>query len=363
MTVALITGSGGLVGSEAAVYFAGLGFDVVGIDNDMRGELFGEEGSTHSTVERLRRTIPGYRHYDIDIRDQGAVFGVFQTYGRRIGLIVHTAAQPSHDWASRAPLVDFSINANGTLNLLEATRQHAPDAVFIFTSTNKVYGDRPNALPLHELATRWEIDPDHPYAAGIPEEMSIDRSLHSLMGASKAAADIMVQEYGRYFDMKTVCIRGGCLTGPNHSGTQLHGFLSYLVKCTITGKPYTVLGYKGKQVRDNIHSFDLIRAFHELYKNPPRGEAYNLGGSRFSNCSMLEAIEMSEQITGRELNWSYREENRIGDHIWWISDVGRFQRHYPTWTLTYDVRAILTEIAESGRERWTTREAVGATSA
>jgi CDP-paratose 2-epimerase len=244
------------------------------------------------------------------------------------------------------------VNANGTHVLLEATRQIAPSAVFIFTSTNKVYGDRPNQLPLVEHATRWEIDAAHPYSRGIPEEMPVDRCLHSLFGASKLAADVLVQEYGRYFGMHTVCFRGGCLTGPNHSGTQLHGFLAYLMKCTLTGTPYSVFGYKGKQVRDNIHSADLVRAFHACYQAPRCGEVYNIGGGQSSNCSMLEAIEIAQTIAGQELNWTYQEDNRIGDHIWWISDLTRFRTHYPEWSLHYDVPTILAEIAEAGRERW-----------
>jgi CDP-paratose 2-epimerase len=357
MSVAVITGSAGLIGSEAAAYFAAGGFKVVGIDNDMRRTFFGDEATTRPNLERLRRTIPGYEHHDVDIRDEAAVNAIFARHGREIDLVIHTAAQPSHDWAARAPLTDFTVNANGTLVMLEATRQFAPEAVFIFTSTNKVYGDRPNSLPLVELETRWEIAPDHPYAKGIPEEMPIDGCLHSVFGASKVAADIMVQEFGRYFGMRTACFRGGCLTGPNHAGAQLHGFLSYLVKCTLTGSSYTVFGYKGKQVRDNIHSADLIRAFHAFYRSPRSAEVYNIGGGRFSNCSMLEAIEIAQRITGRELRWTYQEDNRIGDHIWWIGDLTRFQSHYPDWTLRYDVPAIVAEIVEAGRERWLDVEA------
>lgn len=359
MSVALITGSAGLVGSEAVAYFADLGFHVVGIDNDMRRDFFGEEATTAPNLARLRQAIPQYEHFNVDIRDEEAISRIFSRFGSEIELVIHTAAQPSHDWAARAPMVDFTVNANGTLVLLEATRQHAPEAVFIFTSTNKVYGDRPNSLPLAELEMRWEISPEHPYHKGIDEQMPIDGTLHSLFGASKVAADVLVQEYGNYFGMRTACFRGGCLTGPNHSGTQLHGFLSYLMRCTLTGTPYTVFGYKGKQVRDNIHSEDLIRAFHAFYQAPRFGEVYNMGGGRYSNCSMLEAIHMAQEITGNELNWGYGEDNRIGDHIWYISDLSRFQAHYPDWSLKYDVPGILAEIAEAGRERWSTREAVG----
>jgi CDP-paratose 2-epimerase len=360
VSVALVTGSAGLVGSEAVTYFADLGFHVVGIDNDMRRAFFGEEATTAGNRERLEREVRSYEHHDVDIRDEAAIPAIFERFGRDLSLVVHTAAQPSHDWAARAPIVDFTVNANGTLVLLEATRRFAPEAVFIFTSTNKVYGDRPNRLPLVERETRWEIAPDHPYAGGIPEEMPIDACLHSLFGASKVAADMLVQEYGRYFGMRTACFRGGCLTGPNHSGAQLHGFLSYLMRCAVTGTPYTVFGYRGKQVRDNIHSADLIRAFHAFYEAPRSGEVYNIGGGRFSNCSMLEAIALAQEIAGRELAWSYREENRVGDHVWWIGDLAKFQRHYPTWRLTYDVPAILAEIAAAGRERWPQRPLVPA---
>ncbi len=355
MSIAVITGSAGLVGSEAVRHFAGHGLKVVGIDNDMRREFFGDDATTHPNLQRVLADVPAYEHHNIDIRSADDVFSIFRRYGRDISLVIHTAAQPSHDWAARAPFVDFSVNANGTLVMLEATRQFSPEAVFILTSTNKVYGDRPNQLPLVELETRWEIAPDHPYVNGIPEEMSIDGCLHSLFGASKVSADVMVQEYGRYFGMRTACFRGGCLTGPNHSGTQLHGFLSYLMKCVLTGTPYTVFGYKGKQVRDNIHSADLIRAFHAFYEAPRCGEVYNIGGGRFSNCSMLEAIDIVQEIAGRELTWTYREDNRIGDHVWWISDLARFQSHYPDWSLQYNVPAILREIAEAGTERWLER--------
>src|ERR1700730_7134059 len=353
MSVAMITGSAGLVGSEAVAHFASLGMDVVGIDNGMRANFFGAEASTRWVQERLCADIPRYRHHEVDIRDSEAVSKIFAKYGSDVSLVIHTAAQPSHDWAAGNPSVDFTVNAKGTSLVLEATRLFAKDAAFIFTSTNKVYGDRPNFLPLVELDTRWEIDPTHEYAAnGIPESMSIDRTMHSLFGVSKVAADVLVQEYGRYFGMKTACFRGGCLTGPNHSGTQLHGFLAYLMKCAVTDTPYTIFGYKKKQVRDNIHSADLIRAFHEVYKNPRSGEVYNIGGSRYSNCSMLEAVAMCEQIPGKPLQSRYVEENRRGDHIWWVSDVSRFQQHYPEWKLQYQVPEILREIFEVNQHRW-----------
>jgi CDP-paratose 2-epimerase len=273
------------------------------------------------------------------------VNALFAEFGSSISVVVHTAAQPSHDWAAKEPHTDFGVNATGTLNILEATRLHAPEAVFIFTSTNKVYGDTPNRLPLIELETRWEIDDTHLFFKhGIDESMSIDQTTHSIFGASKVAADVLVQEYGRYFGMKTACFRGGCLTGPAHAGAELHGFLSYLMKCTVSGKHYRVFGYKGKQVRDNIHSHDLVEAFWQFYQSPRVAEVYNIGGSRHSNCSMLEAIAISEELSGKKLDWSYVEDNRIGDHIWWISDVSKFQLHYPDWSFRYDMHGILKEI-------------------
>jgi len=353
MTVAIISGSAGLIGSEAALYFGQLGFDIVGIDNDMRRVFFGEDASTHWNVERLQASLgKQYRHHSLDIRDRGAILSLFQHYGPSVSLIIHTAAQPSHDWAAKEPFTDFDINAGGTLNFLEATRQYCPDAPFIFTSTNKVYGDTPNRLPLIEQELRYEIDPSHPYVNGIREDMSIDHSLHSIFGASKVAADVMVQEYGRYFQMPTACFRGGTLTGPNHSAAQLHGFLAYVMRCAMTGTPYTIFGYKGKQVRDAIHSNDLIRAFHEVYKQPRIAEVYNIGGGRFSHVSVLEAIQKCQAITGQEMTYTYSDQNRIGDHIWWIGDNGRFQAHYPDWTMEYNVDRILEEIYEANRERW-----------
>ena len=352
MPIVIVTGSAGLIGAEACRFFAAKGLDIVGVDNDMRRYFFGPEGSTAWSRRKLRDTIPGYKHFDIDIRDQKAVEGLFRKYGKDIVGILHTAAQPSHDWAAREPFTDFSINASGTLNLLEFTRRHASDAVFMFTSTNKVYGDSPNRLPLIELEKRWELDPTHPYSAnGIPESMSIDGSLHSLFGASKVAADVLVQEYGRYFGLKTVCFRGGCLTGPGHSGVELHGFLSYLVTCALTGKAYTVFGYRGKQVRDNIHAFDLVNAFWHFFRAPRVGEVYNIGGGRASSCSMVEAIDMCQTLAGKRMNWSYKDSNRIGDHIWWITDTGKFRQHYPDWSLNYTIRSIIEEILENLRSR------------
>jgi CDP-paratose 2-epimerase len=340
----LVTGSAGLIGSETVKYFAHDGHLVIGIDNDMRKRFFGEEASTRKTRDQLIASLPGYQHHEIDIRDIAAVNDLFKQHGRNLAAIVHTAAQPSHDWAARDPQMDFTVNANGTLNLLEAARTFCPEAPFVFTSTNKVYGDTPNRLPLQELELRWEIEPGHQYEPGISESMSIDQTKHSLFGASKVAADVLVQEYGRYFGMPTACFRGGCLTGPAHAGTELHGFLSYLMKCTVSGRPYRVFGYQGKQVRDNIHSFDLVEAFAAFIRAPRVGEVYNIGGSRHCNCSMLEAIALCEQISSRKLTWEYVEDNRIGDHIWWISDVGKFRQHYPKWEFRYGLTKILEEI-------------------
>jgi CDP-paratose 2-epimerase len=356
MPVAIVTGSGGLIGSESVQHFVEAGYNVIGLENDMRARFFGAEASTGHTTETLVERYPEeFRSLEIDIRDAEAVSRVFAEHAGKIDLVIHTAAQPSHDWAASDPQTDFAVNANGTLNLLEATRQHASAATFIFCSTNKVYGDRPNSLPLLELATRLELPEDHPYHGGIDTTMSIDLSTHSLFGVSKAAADLLVQEYGRYFGLHTACFRGGCLTGPNHAGTQLHGFLSYLMRCTMTGEPYTVFGYAGKQVRDNIHAADLVAAFEAFHRAPRAGAVYNIGGGRQSNCSMLEAIEQCQQIVGRELTWSLGTDNRIGDHRWWISDLEPFKNDYPDWDITYDVRDILRQIYERNVERWVAR--------
>jgi CDP-paratose 2-epimerase len=353
VSVAVITGSTGLIGAEAALHFGDSGLEVVGIDNDMRSVFFGPDASTAWSRSLLERSLGRrYRHEHVDVRDRDAILAIFARYGTAIELVVHAAAQPSHDWAAREPFTDFDINAVGTLNVLEAARLHAPEAAFVFTSTNKVYGDRPNSLPLVELETRWEIDPQHTYAGGVREDMSIDETLHSLFGASKVAADVVVQEYGRYFGMRTACFRGGTLTGPYHSAAELHGFLAYVMRCVMTRKPYTVYGYKGKQVRDAIHSRDLIKAFDAFFRAPRSAEVYNIGGGRFSNASVLEAIRMSEEIAGEELVWTYEDAHRIGDHIWWIGDNGRFESHYPGWELEYDVQRILVEIYETNAERW-----------
>jgi CDP-paratose 2-epimerase len=352
MKIALITGSGGLIGSESVSFFSDKFDLVIGIDNNLRQYFFGKEASTDWNRNRLQTQFSNYRDHSTDIRDYAALEKIFATYGSDIALIIHTAAQPSHDWAAKEPLTDFSVNATGTMNMLELTRRHCPSAVFIFTSTNKVYGDNPNLLPLVEKDTRWEIDYSHHYYThGIDEKMSIDHSKHSIFGASKVAADVMVQEYGRYFEMPTGVFRGGCLTGPNHSGAQLHGFLAYLMKCAITGNHYTIFGYKGKQVRDNIHSYDLVNMFWHYYQNPGSGEVYNAGGSRFSNCSMLEAIALCEEITGNKLSYSYSEANRVGDHIWYISDVSKFQKHYPSWSFKYGIEETLAEMYHSMKDR------------
>lgn len=354
MSAVVVTGSAGLIGSEAARHFAALGMDVAGLDNDMRRVFFGEGASTAPVLESLRSELgSSYQHFDLDVRDRAAVDEVFTRFGTAISLVVHTAAQPSHDWAARDPFTDFDINATGTLNVLEAARLHSPEAVFIFTSTNKVYGDRPNALPFVELETRYEIEPGHSYASGIREDMSIDACLHSLFGASKVAADVLVQEYGRYFQMPTACFRGGTLTGPQHSATQLHGFLAYVVRCAMMRAAYTVFGYKGKQVRDVIHSADLVRAFEEFFRRPRVAEVYNIGGGRISNASVLEAIHLAQEVTGEEMVSSYEEVNRVGDHIWWISDNAKFQDHYPDWRMEYDLERIAREIYDANRERWT----------
>jgi CDP-paratose 2-epimerase len=345
MEVAIITGSAGLIGSEAVSFFSSRFDVVVGIDNNLREYFFGRDGSSDWNKNRLQQNYPNYKHYNVDIRNPDEIEKIFRKYNTDIKLVLHTAAQPSHDWAAKEPFTDFSVNAQGTLNLLEMSRQHSPETVFIFTSTNKVYGDTPNRLPLKELESRWEIDKSHPYyAKGIDESMTIDQSKHSLFGASKVAADILVQEYGRYFGMKTGVFRGGCLTGPNHSGAKLHGFLSYLMKCAVTGDQYHIFGYKGKQVRDNIHSFDLVNMFWHFYNNPKPGEVYNAGGGRHSNCSLLEAIAICEKITGKKMNYTYTENNRIGDHIWWISDTTKFKSAYPEWNWKYDLHDLLTEI-------------------
>ena len=351
MNICLVTGSAGLIGGEAVDFFHDKFDIVVGIDNDARAYFFGPQASTKWNSDRLVNQIPNYKHYTADIRDIPALEKIFKEYGNDIKLVIHAAAQPSHDWAAKEPWTDFTINANGTLNILELTRLHTSKAIVIFTSTNKVYGDTPNYLPLLEADTRWEIDVNHPYHKGIDEMMSIDQSKHSLFGASKAAADVLAQEYGRYFGMAVGVFRGGCLTGPRHSGAQLHGFLSYLMKCAITKEHYTIFGYKGKQVRDNIHCWDLNNMFWHFYKDPKPGEVYNAGGGRFANVSMLEAIKLCEEVTGNKMNYSYAESNRIGDHIWYISDLNKFKQHYPGWDWKYDVKDTLVQMYDEMRSR------------
>jgi CDP-paratose 2-epimerase len=353
--IAVVTGAGGLIGSETVRYFATQGFDIVGIDNDMRAYFFGPSASTASNVARIASELgDAFRPLSLDIRDRDGIERVFAEHAPHVELIVHTAAQPSHDWSCSEPHTDFTVNANGTLTMLEAARRHAPDATFIFTSTNKVYGDTPNGLPLRELATRLELPLDHRWYMGVDLDMSIDRSTHSPFGVSKAAADLLVQEHGRYFHMPTVCFRGGCLTGPQHAGAQLHGFLAYLMKCAVTGEPYTVFGYEGKQVRDNIHACDVVRAFHSFHRDPRPAAVYNLGGGRESNVSMIEAIALCQEIAGRELQWHYSADARVGDHRWWISDLKGFKHDYPDWRLTRDIRATLREIHDHNAERWIT---------
>lgn len=348
MKKVLITGSAGLIGSEAVRFYCNQDLDVHGIDNDMRSYFFGSSASTKWNQELLSKTHKNYHHNVIDIREYGALEALFKKH--RFDLIIHTAAQPSHDWAAKEPLTDFGVNAVGTLNMLECTRLHAPDAVFIFTSTNKVYGDLPNFLPLEEQETRWEIAANHAYADGIDESMSIDQCLHSVFGASKVAADVMTQEYGKYFGMKTGVFRGGCLTGPAHSGAKLHGFLSYLIKCIASGEAYSIIGYKGKQVRDNIHSKDVLTAFDAFRKNPRPGEVYNLGGARFANVSILEAIAKAERILGKKAKTTIEETPRIGDHQWYVSSMAKFKRDYPEWRQEYDIDRTIEEIARQGHQ-------------
>jgi CDP-paratose 2-epimerase len=353
MPLAVVTGSGGLIGSESVAFLIEQGFRVIGLDNDMRAYFFGPEATTRPATERLlERYGEDFEPTELDIRDGEGVMRLFARHAREIELVIHTAAQPSHDWAASEPHTDFAVNATGTLNLLEAARARCPDATFIFTSTNKVYGDRPNFLPLVDVGSRLELPPDHRWYRGIDLSMPIDTCTHSLFGVSKVAADLLVQEYGRYFGMPTVCFRGGCLTGPQHAGAQLHGFLSYLMRCTTTGEPYTVFGCEGKQVRDNIHSHDVVRAFHAFHLAPRSAAVYNLGGGREANVSMLEAIERCEQIAGRALDYEISEQARIGDHRWWISDLSEFRRDYPDWEMSYGIDRTLQEIHDANVERW-----------
>lgn len=350
MKKALITGSAGLIGSSAVKFFAEKDFEIIGIDNNMRAYFFGHEASTDWNRKKLKQKYKKqYKHYNVDIRNDEKIKQIFKKY--KFDLIIHTAAQPSHDWAVQEPLTDFTVNAEGTLILLENYRKYSPSAVFIFTSTNKVYGDRPNFLPFIELAKRYELPKNHKYYSGINELMSIDNTKHSLFGASKTAADILVQEYGKYFGLNTGVFRGGCFTGSSHSSTKLHGFLGFLVKCITTGTKYFIFGYNGKQVRDNIHSSDLVNMFFHFYKNPRPGEVYNAGGGRYSNISILEAIEKVEKILKKKAVYEYVDKPRNGDHIWYISDISKFKSHYPKWNYQYDINKILEEICQAGRFR------------
>jgi CDP-paratose 2-epimerase len=348
MKTIVITGAGGLIGGEAAKFWHTKGYHIVSIDNDMRAYFFGAAASTKKNIDAKKAELKNFTHYSADIRDLKALEHIFKEHKSNIAGVIHTAAQPSHDWAAREPFTDFGVNAAGTLNMLEMTRLYALQAPFIFTSTNKVYGDTPNRLPLVELDTRWELDESHPYYKnGIDETMSIDNSKHSLFGASKVAADIMAQEYGKYFGMSVGVFRGGCLTGPTHQGAELHGFLSYLIRCAVAKQEYRVFGYKGKQVRDNIHSSDLIRAFWLFFQNPKQGEAYNIGGSRYSNVSILEAIAKIENTLGYKMRYTILDENRAGDHIWYISDISKFKNDYPEWNYEYNCDRIIEEMVSN----------------
>ena len=347
----LVTGSSGLIGSEVVSHFDALGWEVHGVDNNMRADFFGPQGDTRWNQHRLEATCKRFKHHELDIRDREGVLKCLEEL--RPDALVHTAAQPSHDLAAQRPFDDFDVNAVGTHNLLEAVRRFAPDAVFVFMSTNKVYGDAPNELPLNELENRWDYARPEDYN-GISEDMRIDRSKHSVFGASKVAADVMVQEYGRYFGIRTCCLRGGCLTGPYHSGVELHGFLSYLAKVNLTGGLYRVYGYKGKQVRDNIHAYDVARLIELLLESPQPGEVYNIGGGRGNSCSILEAFEMIEALTGRKMDYEYVDQNREGDHICYISDLSKIRSHYPDWDISVSLPKIMEEIHQS----WTSREMV-----
>jgi CDP-paratose 2-epimerase len=344
----LVTGSSGLIGSEVVGNFCELGWEVHGFDNNMRADFFGPQGDTRWNQRRLQEAHPRFRHHEIDIRDREGVDTLIETL--KPALVVHTAAQPSHDLAATRPFDDFDVNAGGTLNLLEAVRRHVPEAVFVHMSTNKVYGDGPNTIKLKELSTRWDYD-DPAFAHGIGEDFSVDQTKHSLFGASKLAADVIVQEYGRYFGMKTCCLRGGCLTGPNHSGVELHGFLSYLVRCNVEGRHYKVYGYLGKQVRDNIHAYDVSRFIQAFAENPRCGEVYNLGGGRANSVSILEAFDRAAALSGRRMDYEYVESNRAGDHICYISDLRKLKAHYPGWNITKSLDEIFVEIFEGCRQR------------
>ena len=347
MSIVIITGSTGLVGSESVNYFCDKGFDVIGIDNNLREFFFGKDGSTHWIKSRLLKRNKSFKNVNIDIRNKVGIEKIFKKYKRNISLIIHCAAQPSHDYGKNFPIIDFNVNATGTLNLLEATKKYCPTAPFIFMSTNKVYGDNPNNLKILEKKTRWELGPKNKYFKGIDEKFSIDNCTHSFFGVSKTYADLIVQEYGKNVGLKTVCFRAGCITGPNHSGAKLHGFLSYLVKASIKEKKYNLIGYKGKQVRDNLHSLDLANCFWEFYKKPKSGEVYNIGGGRYSNCSIIEALNIVEKLKNIKVKRNYIKKPRVGDHIWYITDLKKFKKDYPNWKQKYNTQKILEEIIDS----------------
>ena len=346
MKIALVTGSCGLVGSESSIFFSKKGFKILGIDNNARKFFFGKDGDISWVKKNLQKNIKNYNHFNIDIINYSSLKKIFQKYNKKIKVIIHAAAQPSHDWAKDKPFIDFEINAKGTLNLLELTKSYCPKAPFIFMSTNKVYGDNPNFLPILEKKTRWEIKKNHRFKNGIDETMSVDNCTHSFFGASKTYADLIVQEYGKNTGLKTACFRAGCITGPKHSGAKLHGFLSYLVKISIKKKQYTLIGYKGKQVRDNIHSHDLVSCFWEFFKNPSKGEVYNTGGGRYSNCSVIEALNLVEKIAGIKIKRKILKQNRVGDHIWYVTNMKKFKKHYPNWKQKFSTYKIIEELVK-----------------
>ena len=347
MSVVIITGSSGLVGSEAVDFFCKKGFDVIGIDNNLRKFFFGVDGSTKWVTNNLKKKNKNFIHFNVDIRNSSKLEKIFKKYKKNISLIIHCAAQPSHDYGKDHPIIDFNVNATGTLNLLELTKKICPNSPFIFMSTNKVYGDNPNQLKIYEKKTRWEINKKDKFYKGIDEKFSVDNCTHSFFGVSKTYADLIVQEYGRNIGLKTVCFRGGCITGPNHSGAKLHGFLSYLVKISLIKQEYSLIGYKGKQVRDNLHSHDLINCFWEFFKRPKRGEIYNMGGGRYSNCSIIEALNIVERLTKIEVKKKFIKKPRVGDHIWYISNLSKFKKHYPNWKQKYNTTKIIEELIEN----------------
>jgi|TARA_B110000259_G_C14029293_1_gene406033 CDP-paratose 2-epimerase len=349
MSIALITGSCGLVGSESAYFFSKKGFEIIGIDNNLRQFFFGEDGSTIWQRKELKEKIKKYTHFSADIRSYNNLEKIFKKYKKKIKIIIHCAAQPSHDYGKNFPLLDFNVNAAGTLNMLELTKRYCPESVFINMSTNKVYGDNPNKLHIVEKAKRWELRTNDQNFKGIKESFSLDSCTHSFFGVSKVYSDLIAQEYGKNSGLKTVSFRGGCITGPNHSGAKLHGFLSYLVKSSLKNKQYSLIGYKGKQVRDNIHSSDLVNCFWEVFKKPQKGESYNIGGGRKSNCSIIEALEMVESLAKIKIKKNYIKKNRVGDHIWYISDLSKFQKDYPNWKQKYDTKEILEELIENAK--------------